>query len=76
MSLKIKGPVLSGNQITLINEIKELEYLVLEKIKSLQNNTEVGSDPRWISTGKTDIEKGFMSLIKGISTGVNIVDGN
>ena len=76
MSLKIKGPVLSGNHITLINEIKELEYLVLEKIKSLQNNTEVGSDPRWISTGKTDIEKGFMSLIKGISTGVNIVDGN
>ena len=60
MSLKIKGPVLSEDQIAVINELKELEIFILDKINAIQNHRYLEVNPRWLATGKTDIEKGFI----------------
>lgn len=76
MSLKIKGPVLSKDQITVINELKELEIFILDKINTIQNHRYLEVNPRWLATGKTDIEKGFMSLTKSIASGSTKTDGN
>ena len=76
MSLKIKGPVLSEDQIAVINELKELEIFILDKINTIQNHRYLEVNPRWLATGKTDIEKGFMSLTKSIASGSTKTDGN
>ena len=76
MSNKIKGPVLSEDQITVINELKELEIFILDKINTIQNHRYLEVNPRWLATGKTDIEKGFMSLTKSIASGSTKTDGN
>ena len=76
MSLKIKGPVLSEDQITVINEFKDLENLILDKINAIQNHKYLEVNPRWLATGKTDIEKGFMSLTKSIASGSTKTNGN
>jgi hypothetical protein len=76
MSLKIKGLVLSEDQITVINELKELEIFILDKINTIQNHRYLEVNPRWLATGKTDIEKGFMSLTKSIASGSTKTDGN
>lgn len=72
MTDKIKGPVLSDTQITAINGLKNVESAVLESIALLEDSDFLHLDPRWIATGKTDIEKGFMSLVKGVSKGSSI----
>lgn len=56
---------LTPEMIALMNEFKELEAQVLAKIKELQANPEF--DQRWIATGRTDIQKGFMCTIRGIT---------
>ncbi len=33
-----------------------------EKIKAVETN-----DQRWIATGATDLQKGFMSIIRGVA---------
>ena len=76
MSLKIKGPVLSEDQITVINEFKDLENLILDKINAIQNHKYLEVNPRWLATGKTDIEKGFMSLTKSVASGSTKTNGN
>ena len=76
MTIKVKGPMLSDSQIKEINKIKEAETRVLNFIDALKNSKELSVDPRWIATGKTDIEKGFMSLTKSIASGSTKTDGN
>lgn len=56
---------LSAEEIALMNEAKAMAERVgalVEKIASTQ-----GVDGRWVSIGKTDLQKGFMSLIRGIA---------
>lgn len=56
---------LSAEEIALMNEAKAMAEQVgalVEKIASTQ-----GVDGRWVSIGKTDLQKGFMSLIRGIA---------
>jgi hypothetical protein len=63
---KIKGyRDLSQEEIDLMNEAKELSEKVGElvaRMKSLPSN-----DQRWIATGTTDLQKGFMCLIRGVA---------
>lgn len=56
---------LSAEEIALMNEAKakaEEVGALVEKIAATP-----GVDPRWVATGKTDLQKGFMSLIRGIA---------
>lgn len=63
---QVKGyRALTGEMIEKMNVIKEAEAHVLALIKELQADPEF--DQRWIATGRTDIQKGFMSVIRGIT---------
>jgi hypothetical protein len=56
---------LTAEEIALMNEAKakaEEVGALVEKIASAP-----GIDGRWVATGKTDLQKGFMSLIRGIA---------
>lgn len=56
---------LTQEEIDLMNEAKTLAEQVGEYITKLQNTH--GLDQRWIATGKTDLQKGFMSIIRGVA---------
>lgn len=71
MTNKVKGPALSQEQIGVINEIKTVETAVLKLINSIKDQDIMPVDKRWIAIGTTDIEKGFMSVIKGVCNNVN-----
>lgn len=63
---KIKGyRELSKEEIAMINEVKEkaeeLNY-TLNRVAELK-----GADLRWFSVGRTDLQKGFMSIIRSIA---------
>ena len=63
---KIKGyRDLSQEEIDMMNEAKELA----EKVKVLTDKlmTSSETDKRWVSIGVTDLQKGFMSIIRGIA---------
>jgi len=63
---KIKGyRDLTQNEIDLMNEGKALSVKVGEYVDKLQANGSL--DQRWVATGKTDLQKGFMSVIRGIA---------
>ena len=63
---KIKGyRDLSQEEIDLMNKAKSLAVEVGELIEEIQANED--TDKRWVSIGKTDLQKGFMSLIRGIA---------
>jgi hypothetical protein len=69
---KIKGyRDLSVEEIALMNEAKELAEKVGELVTKLGTSdvvsTEEGIDQRWLSIAKTDLQKGFMSLIRSIA---------
>ena len=63
---KIKGyRDLSQEEIDLMNEVKDLASkcgALVEKLESAE-----GLEKRWIAIGKTDLQKGFMSVIRGIA---------
>ena len=63
---KIKGyRGLSQQEIDLINEGKALAEqvgLYIDKLQALDS-----TDKRWVATGKTDLQKGFMSAIRSIA---------
>ncbi len=67
---KIKGyRDLSQDEIDTMNEIKELAESVgalIDKINSTAWD-DPGPDLRWIAVAKTDLQKGFMSLTRGIA---------
>lgn len=56
---------LTEDDITRINIFKDLESLVLNKIRELYNHPD--SDKRWTSIGKTHIQEGFMALNRAIA---------
>lgn len=62
---KIKGyRDLSQQEIDLMNEGKALAEqvgLYIDKLQALDS-----TDKRWVDTGKTDLQKGFMSAIRSI----------
>ena len=63
---KIKGyRDLSQQEIDLMNEGKALAEQVgiyIDKLQALDS-----TDKRWVATGKTDLQKGFMSAIRSIA---------
>lgn len=63
---KIKGyRDLTQEEIDLMNEAKTLAEQVGSLITKVERTE--GIDGRWVSIGKTDLQKGFMSLIRGIA---------
>ena len=70
---KIKGyRDLSAEEIALMNEGKDLSEKVgefvakLEAAEFAQANLQV-PDKRWLAIGKTDLQKGFMAVIRSIA---------
>lgn len=60
----------SSTELALINEGKALAQQVgayVEKLKGLAPNTHVEVDSRWLAIGVTDLQKGFMSVIRSIA---------
>jgi len=59
---------LSQDEIDLMNEGKALAVQVGEWIEKLEDGRPGwNADPRWLETGKTDLQKGFMSVIRSIA---------
>jgi hypothetical protein len=56
---------LSQEEIDLMNEAKALAEQVGDFVERLQSTNAL--DQRWVATGKTDLQKGFMSIIRGIA---------
>lgn len=57
---------LSKQDIDLINLIKSKETELLELIRQIESSVE-GESQRWLAIGKTDLQKGFMSVIRAIA---------
>lgn len=56
---------LSREEIALMNKAKEISEMVGDFVNTLQKRNEC--DQRWIAIGKTDLQKGFMSVIRGVA---------
>lgn len=56
---------LSVEEIGLMNEAKNLSEQVGSLVEKIAATP--GIDGRWVSIGRTDLQKGFMSLIRGIA---------
>lgn len=56
---------LSQEEIDLMNEAKSLAVQVGELVAKIQANHL--TDKRWASIGQTDLQKGFMSLIRAVA---------
>lgn len=56
---------LSAEEIALMNEVKAKAAEVGELMEKLRARGEL--DQRWISIGITDLQKGFMCVIRGIA---------
>jgi hypothetical protein len=59
---------LSEAEVALMNEGKALAEqcgAFIAKLRTIQ--TENGLDQRWVSTGATDLQKGWMCVIRGIA---------
>jgi len=56
---------LSQEEIDMMNEAKEIAEAVGNLCDKLSKNEKM--DQRWIKIGTTDLQKGFMSLIRGIA---------
>ena len=56
---------LSQEEISMMNEAKELASQVGVLVSKLEDM--VGVDKRWVAIGKTDLQKGFMAVIRGIA---------
>lgn len=55
---------LTQRKIDMINEGKILEEKVLRYIDWME--TEPGTDLRWLATGRTSIQQGFMAVFRGV----------
>lgn len=56
---------LSQEEIDLMNEAKSLAVQVGDLVTKIQANPL--TDKRWASIGQTDLQKGFMSLIRAVA---------
>jgi len=72
---KIKGyRDLSQEEIDLMNEIKvkadEVGLVVAKLQRLIETKAEdnpARPDPRWVHTGETDLQKGFMALVRSVA---------
>jgi hypothetical protein len=63
---KIKGyRDLTEQEIALMNSVKLLAEEVGHKIELLERME--GIDKRWLAIARTDLQKGFMSLVRSIA---------
>ena len=63
---KIKGyRDLSQEEIDLMNKAKKMAEQVGELVEEIINND--STDKRWAYIAKTDLQKGFMSLIRAVA---------
>lgn len=63
---KIKGyRELSQTEIDLMNSIKEVGILIRDMVRVLESNDSI--DKRWVAIGKTDLQKGLMSLTRSVA---------
>lgn len=65
---------LNQSEIDLMNEVKFLAKDVGELIERfkfmhtpMNNDDEASVDPRWLAIAQTDLQKGFMSLVRSIA---------
>lgn len=56
---------LNEQEAELMNKIKQKGVEVGALIEELK--TTQGLDQRWVSIGQTDLQKGFMSLVRGVA---------
>lgn len=65
---KIKGyRDLSQAEIDLMNDAKAKAEEVGKLIDVLNNMQSISVDKRWLAIAKTDLQKGFMSLVRSIA---------
>ena len=57
---------LTNEELNVINDIKELADLIGGMIEKFEK-VEKGIDKRWLAIAKTDLQKGFMSLVRSIA---------
>ena len=63
---EIKGyRELDAAEITLMNEVKEQGRILGELVDRLKSNPTL--DPRWLSIGATDLQRGLMALTRAIA---------
>lgn len=63
---KIKGyRDLSQEEIDLMNEVKELAVTIEILVDKILNTNDI--DTRWCSIAKTDLQTGFMALVRSIA---------
>ena len=56
---------LTDKEISVINDIKDLADLIGQMIEEMEKTD--GIDQRWLAIGKTDLQKGFMSVVRSIA---------
>ncbi len=54
----------SDDNVAKVNENKRLEEMLLRQLDALAADEAV--DKRWLSIGRTDIEKGFMAINRAV----------
>lgn len=52
--------------IETVKAVKEIEEQVLRLLDELGDDAELAADKRWLATGRTDIEKGFMAVNRAV----------
>jgi hypothetical protein len=55
---------LSTEELRIANEVKELAELVGEKVEEIFSRTD--TDKRWAAIARTDLQTGFMALIRSV----------
>jgi hypothetical protein len=64
---------LSQQEIDAMNEVKELAATVGKLVQKLEDQDRIAIgpridvDPRWLAIAKTDLQKGFMSLVRSVA---------
>lgn len=56
---------LSQEEVQLMNSVKELGNSVGALVDQLSRNPDF--DPRWVAIAQTDLQKGFMALVRSIA---------
>lgn len=56
---------LSYSDVSLMNQIKELGKACGEVVATLEDTP--GLDQRWISVGATELQQGFMALVRSVA---------
>ena len=56
---------LTDKEISVINDIKDLANLIGRMVEEMEKID--GIDQRWLAIGKTDLQKGFMSVVRSIA---------